>query len=150
MPRRALLAVLAFLPLAFALAACGDDRLSAQDLRTRASTICADAANATDRIPVPSEPSQGVRFLRAGLAGMRPAVARLHTLKPPKKLDDSYTKAVALGRLEAALIARNAHAIDDGADVIATFRTLQAQMLPLTREENAFWRALAIPACVRR
>jgi hypothetical protein len=136
--------------LAVALAACGDGSLGAAELRTQAATICSRTAASTDRIPVPSEPSQGARFLRAGLAQLGPANARLRALKAPSKLRDNYTKVVALGRDETALIAHRARAIDGGADAIIAFRALQRQLAPLTREENAYWRALQIPACVSR
>jgi len=36
-----------------------------------------------------------------------------------------------------------------GASAVGTFRALQAALDPLTSEENAYWRGLGIPACVR-
>lgn len=150
LPRRVL--PLALLPLltALALTACADERLSADELRVQASVICARTAAATDRVAVPSTPDQGGRFLEQGLAHLRPAVARLRALKPPEELADRYERAVQLAGQEVALIARHERAIAGGDDVIDTFRRLQTGIEPLTRQENAYWRALMIPDCVRR
>jgi len=147
--RRPPLAILAA-ALAFAAAGCGDDSLSAHDLRARASRICARTATATDRIPLPSTFDEGARFLRAGAAEMSPAVRRLRALRAPHDLRTSYAQAVALRAREIGLIAGQARAIDAGADPIDAYRALQAQLAPLTRMEDATWRALRVAACVAR
>jgi hypothetical protein len=151
MPRRraAPLALLLTL-LALPLAACGDDSLTAEQLRTQASAICTKTAAATDRVPVPSTPAQGGRFLTQGLARLRPAVTRLRALKAPSDLRQRYDRAVQLAGREATLIARHKRAIAYGDDVIATFRRLETALEPLVQQENAYWRGLQIDACVRR
>lgn len=148
--RRLSIAAVSALAAALALAGCGDGSLSADQLRSRASSICTRTAAATDRIPVPSSPDEGVRFLRDGIARLRPANGRLERLEAPKHLRTSYTRAVALGGLELVAIERQAQAIDGGADAIDAFRRLQGQLAPLTDREDAYWRALGIPDCVRR
>ncbi|HKG38837.1 MAG TPA: hypothetical protein VKB25_07595 [Conexibacter sp.] len=147
--RLAPLAVLSLL-LALTLSACGDDSLTAPELHTQATAICARTAAATDRIAVPSTPSQGGRFLQQGLAHLRPAVAQLRALKAPEELRDRYDRAVQLAGQEAALIARHERAIETGDDVIDTYRRLETALDPLIMQENAYWRGLQIPACVRR
>jgi hypothetical protein len=136
--------------LALALGACGDGSLGASELRTQASAICTKTAAATDRVAVPSTPAQGGRFLQQGIAHLRPAVAQLRELKAPEQLRRSYDRAVELAGRELALIVRDERAIAGGDDVIDTFRRLEAALEPLTMQENAYWRALQIPACVRR
>ncbi|MBS1869560.1 MAG: hypothetical protein JSS99_07845 [Actinobacteria bacterium] len=136
--------------LAVALAACGDDSLTAAQLHDRASAICARTAAATDRIAVPNEPSQGGRFLNEGVAELRPAVAELHALKAPKVVRERYDRAVQLAGREVALIARHQRAIAAGDDVIDTYRRLDAALEPLLRQENAYWQGLQLDACVRR
>lgn len=136
--------------LTLALAGCGDDSLTAEQLRGQAAAICTRTAAATDRIAVPSTPSQGGRFLQEGLTHLRPAVAQLRALKAPEELRERYDRAVQLAGQEAALIARHARAIADGDDVIAAYRQLDAALEPLTMQENAYWRGLDVPACVRR
>ncbi len=146
---RRLVAVLPLL-LALGLAACGDDSLSADELRVRATAICARTAGATDRVPVPARPSEGGAFLSEGLAQLRPAVRRLTALKAPEDLRERYDRAVELAAEEIALIARHERAIAAGDDVIDTFRRLDDALAPLTAREDAYWRGLEIPACVRR
>jgi len=136
--------------LTFALAGCGEDSLTSAQLRARASTICARTAAATDRIAVPNTPAQGGRFLRDGLARLRPAAAQLNALQPPSRLHARYDRAVQLARREIALIAVYEHAIAAGEDAIDMYRRLERRLAPLLREENSAWRGLGVPACVRR
>lgn len=152
MPRRraAPLALLAAAALPLGLSGCGDDSLSAEQLRAQASEICARTAAATDRITVPSTPGQGERFLREGLAHLRPAVARLRALEAPEELRERYNRAVQLGGQEVVLIGRHERAIARGEDVIGSFRRLETTLEPLLQQENAYWRGLGIPACARR
>lgn len=153
MPRRALPFLLVALVLALAVLAlggCGDASLSASQLHSQASAICTRANAATDRIALPSTPDQGDGFLRAGLARLRPAAARLGALKAPSELRRRYDRAVQLARQEIALIARHERALARGEDAVGTFRALEAALDPLTSEENAYWRGLGIPACVRQ
>lgn len=147
--RFAPLAVLVFL-LTLTLSACGDDSLTAEQLHDQAAAICTRTAAATDRIAVPSTPSQGGRFLQQGLAHLRPAVAQLRELKAPEELRERYDRAVQLAGQEVALIARYERAIAGEDDVIDSYRQLQSALEPLTMQENAYWRGLQVPACVRR
>ena len=148
LPRRSPAAA-ALLTLALALGACGD-ALSEDELRTQATAICVRAAAATDRIAVPARPSEGGAFLAEGVEQLRAAVRQLQALKAPDELRERYDRAVELAAEEVALIARHERAIADGDDVIATFRRLDAELEPLIRQQDAYWRGLGIPACVRR
>lgn len=146
---QALAAALAPLLCALALSACGATSLSAGQLRAQAGAICARAARAVDAIPMPASPDQGAGFLARGLARLRPAAAQLRALKPPQQLRGQYDRAARLADQEVALIARHARDIAGGGDPADAFRQLAAALAPLTTEENAYWRALEIPACVR-
>lgn len=135
---------------AVALAGCGDDALGSAQLHARATAICARTAAATDRVAVPNTPAQGGRFLREGLAQLRSATTQLAELRASSQLRERYGRAVQLARQEVALIARHQRAIARGDDVILTYRRLERALAPLVRQENAAWRGLGIPACVRR
>ncbi|HXE43905.1 MAG TPA: hypothetical protein VN635_01795 [Conexibacter sp.] len=148
MLRRALPVLLLAL-IALGLSACGEDSLSDQQLRAQATAICARAARATDRIAVPTSPEHSAPFLTAGLAQLRPAAARLRALRAPHDLRGQYDRALQLAAQEIALIARHERAIANGGDPADAFRQLAAALRPLTTEENAYWRALEIPSCVR-
>jgi len=143
------LALLAAALSLLALAACGSDSLSADQLRSQAGAICARATRALDRIPMPGAPDQAGRFLAEGLAHLRPAAAQLGALKAPPELRGQYDRAARLAGEEVALLARHDRAVTGGEDPADAFRQLAAALQPLTTEENAYWRALQIPACVR-
>jgi len=149
MARRAL-PVLTLLLAVAPLGGCGDDSPTTTQLHARATAICARAAVAMDRIAVPSVPAQGDRFLEQGLAELRPAVARLRALTPPDELRERYDRALRLADHEVVLIERHARAIARDRDVIDTYRRLDRALTPLVREENAAWRGLGVPACMRR
>lgn len=146
----AVAALLLVVALALVLGACGEDSLDAGQLRSQAGAICTRATRATDRVAVPAAPDQGARFLAQGLAQLRPAAARLRALKAPQELRGQYDRAVQLAGQEIALIARHERAITHGGDPADAFHQLAAAMQPLTTEENAYWRALDIPSCVRQ
>jgi len=153
MARRAsLLAVLA-VSLSGALAACGGGgqrTLSANQLRTRASTICTDTSTAMDRVPLPNAPAGGGQFLRRGLLRLQPALDQLKALKPPDELRAGYAHALQLETQELDVIAAHEQSIRGGDDVIATFRRLQTAIAPILQEEDTAWRDLELPDCVKR
>lgn len=152
LPNRAVLAgagVVVLLLFALLLRGCGDT-LSAGELRSQATSICADAARLTDRVAVPNGPAGGARFLAEGVHYMRPALTELSALKPPDDLRDRYERAVALGEQQLGLIDRTERSLRADGDVIDGFRQLQAELAPLVQQENELWRSLDVPACVRR
>jgi hypothetical protein len=132
------------------LGGCAETSLSASQLRSQASRICARAQARANRIALPSDPEQGERFLRAGIAALRPAARALERLKPPADLKESYGQAVGLNAQALALIERHERAIASGEDAAGAFHALQAALDPVTRIEASTWRALQIPACVPR
>lgn len=154
MPSRALLAaiaaVVALLLIVLIARGCGDDALSAQELRSQAGVICVRATEATDRIAVPNAPEGGARFLREARLELELAQRRLKVLKAPEELRDDYEQAVGLAAREVGVIWRHERQIERGADVIPTFRSLQQELGPVVVRENEFWRGLDIDACVRR
>lgn len=136
---------------ALALGACGGtNRLSAAELRSQAGAICRRTAEATDRIAVPNTPEEGGRFLRKGLLRMGPELMRLRALRAPSDLDPEYQQALMLATRELNAISAHEQRIRGGADVIDTFRALQAELAPIVATENRAWSDLALPACLRR
>jgi hypothetical protein len=153
LPSRAVLAVAGVVVLVLVVLlvkGCGSDTLSADELRSQASQICARANGAIDRVPVPNTPSGGERFLAQGLIRLRPANRRLSLLKPPGDMRADYERAVAANAREIDLITATGRAIAGGEDVIDAYRTLQRALVPLVRTENDAWRALRVDACVRK
>lgn len=152
MTRRApLLAVLAVIS-SGALAACGGGQstLSAAQLRTSATAICTSTSTAMDRVPLPNAPGGGGQFLRRGLLRLQPGLDELKALKPPPELRAGYARALELETQELDMIAAHERSIRGGDDVIATFRRLQTAIAPILQQEDAAWRDLELPACVKR
>lgn len=153
MPSRPVLAavaaVVAVLAVLLIARGCGST-LSAAELRAEATRICVRASEATDRIAVPNEPAGGGRFLREARVQLAAAHRELRALEPPEELARDYEQAVRLAAREVALIWRHERMIEEGEDVIPAFRSLQRQLERVVASENELWRALDIPACVRR
>jgi hypothetical protein len=148
--RAAAVLVLPLLLVVLALGGCGETSLTASQLRTQATNICTRASARTDRIALPSGPDQGGRFLRAGIAALRPAAHALQRLDPPSDLRESYAQAVQLDAKALALIERHERAIAHGEDAAAEFRALQAELDRVIPIERSTWQALQITACVPR
>ncbi|HEY4281063.1 MAG TPA: hypothetical protein VGM91_22815 [Conexibacter sp.] len=153
LPNRAVLiggCVVIVLVLVLLVRGCGSDTLSAAELRSQSSLICARANGAIDRVTVPNAPTGGERFLAQGLIRLRPANARLRLLKAPDELRADYERAVTTNAREIDLITATGRAIAGGADVIDSYRALERSLAPLVNDENDAWQALRVPACERR
>lgn len=149
-PLAALAAVVGLLLIVLIARGCGEDALSAQELRTQAGAICVSATEATDRIAVPNGPAGGGRFLREARVELEAAQSRLRALAPPEELSADYDRAIKLAAREVGLIWRHERMIERGEDVIPVLRSLQRELEPLLVTENDLWRRLDVNACVRR
>ncbi len=87
-----------------ALAGCGGSgRLSGDQLRSRATALCAAAGRQTDRIPTPSSPAGGASFLKRGISVLEPELKRLKTLRPTDDLAQVYATGVCRRRFESSI-----------------------------------------------
>lgn len=129
---------------------CGDDSLSADELRSQATAICTRVNAATDSVAVPNAPAGGARFLAEGVALMRPALTRLQRLKPPKELRRQYELAVSANARQLQLIEQTLAEIRNGGDPIDAYGTLQRRLALVSTAANSTWQALRITACVSR
>jgi hypothetical protein len=129
---------------------CGDDGLSAEQLRAQASEICVRANDRSDRVAVPNAPAGGERFLSEGVAIMRPALTRLQALRPKQELKDDYELAVAANARQLQLIEQAIASIRSGEDPIGAYALLQRRLELVTGPANRAWERLGIMACVSR
>ncbi|MGI8507047.1 MAG: hypothetical protein ACR2MK_09665 [Solirubrobacteraceae bacterium] len=134
--------------LAFVLAGCGNSSLSAGQLRTAARRICAVAQRQTERIPTPTEPSQGAGYLRRGVAALAPEVAALRRLTPPSDLASGYRDALTDTGAEVQALRRALNGLRAGNDPVVAIKTLQQELAPLEPRAEGAWRSLDIAACV--
>jgi hypothetical protein len=101
--------------LALALAACGggSDRLSRDELASRASKICTDQAATIAQIPRgPNNPINAAGYIGAILSVYETGIKRFHALEPPK--DEEATYQAYLREL------------DRNADILRTLRAAAA------------------------
>jgi hypothetical protein len=140
----------AALAVALVLAACGSTALSDPQLRADASRICSFTRRRTDRIPVPSEAAGGASFLRRGVASLKPELAGLRGLRPPRAAAAEYRTAVDTVALELQTLERALASIRHGGDPLQIFPSISRQLEPLEARANGAWMTLQIPACVER
>jgi hypothetical protein len=153
LPNRAILiagGVVLLLVIVLLAKGCGDKGLSADELRSQASEICVRANALTDRVAVPNAPAGGERFLREGLAIMRPALTRLQALRPKEELRADYDLAVAANARQLQLIEQAIGSIRRGEDPIDAYALLQRRLDLVTEPANRAWTRLGVNACVSR
>src|SRR6202000_308755 len=64
-------------------AGCGGSAdVSARQVRSRAANVCSVAAQQLNAIPTPQVPSQGMSFLRRGIAALAREVTALSSMQP--------------------------------------------------------------------
>jgi hypothetical protein len=137
------------LALALAAAGCGGSgSMSAHHLRTGATRACAVATQRLDDIPTPELPSDGVAFLRRGIAALRPELTALAVLHPDGELGEQFNRARTATDQELKALQSSLKGLKAGDDPVVAVKTLQAQLVPLERRATAAWLALKIPACV--
>jgi hypothetical protein len=133
-----------------AFAGCGDDRLSADEFRKQATKICTDQRKLTDRISTPKQPGDVASFLQRGLRVVRPALAKLEKLKPPKDLDERYKVTLDALTRQLRLIEGGYGEVKRGADPIEIFDNLGPRLTPLRQEADRSWAVLNLQACVNQ
>jgi hypothetical protein len=137
--------------LVLAVAGCGGgDSLSAKDLRTGASTICAAARAQTNRIPAPSSPAGATVFLTRGVAVLRSEHSQLRTLKPPDDLKQAYGTALDAFSKQLAAVSATVGDLAGGDDPVTAMKTLQQRLTPIEAREDGAWQRLEVPACVNQ
>jgi hypothetical protein len=129
------------------LAGCGSTPLSVKALISRASVVCDRATLRTDRIPTPTTPAGGKRFLSRGAASLETELTTLRRLRPRASESQSYKTALAATSQIVDELQAAARTLAHGGDPIDTIKALQRRLAPLeVRADNA-WNQLDIPAC---
>ncbi len=134
---------------ALLLAGCGSSSLSGTQLRRKAGRICETAQRASEAIAAPTDPSEGQRFLRHGIAALAPQVTALHGLNPPSDLQDDYTTALRATDHELALLRSALRGLQGGNDPVVAIKTLQDALGPAEDDAARAWHELDVPACTR-
>ena len=140
-------APLALVSLALALTGCGSSSLSATQLRSGAGRICAIAQRRTARIPTPTAPSGGARYLGRGIAALNPELVALRTLHPPSDMAPDYRAALAATAAEVRALRSTVKGLRAGNDPVVAIKILQQRLAPLETRAGAAWRSLNLPVC---
>ena len=124
--------------------------LSAKDLRTGATAICAAARAQTNRIPAPASPAGATVFLTRGVTVLKTERSQLQTLKPPDDLKQTWTTAMGAFSRRLAALSTTARDLAGGDDPVTAMKTLQEKLTPIEAREDDAWQQLGVPACVNQ
>jgi hypothetical protein len=133
---------------AVALAGCGSSSLSSSELRAQATRVCSLANARTARIPTPAAPDGTVVFLKRGIAALRPELAGLRALHPPKDAAEVYSASLSAFAKKVTALKDTIHSIGGGEDPLLAMKALQAEVGPLESQEDGGWKALELSACL--
>ena len=101
---------------ALAAAACGSSSVSASQLSSQATSICARANRQIERIPTPSSAAGALAFLNSGIAALEPELAQLRQLQASGDAADVWRTAVRALSDQLSALQSTASQIKGGAD----------------------------------
>jgi hypothetical protein len=133
---------------ALAVAGCGASALTTPVLRDRAADACTAATALEAKISPPTRPGTTLGYLRHAIAVLRRQYASLHGLDAGGAAAPVFRRAVEALAGEVLALRDASAALGRGADPLATFKELQAGLVPLEHRANAAWSKLQIPACM--
>jgi hypothetical protein len=132
---------------AIVIAGCGSSSPSANQLRSQASAICAQANRVIGRIATPGSASRGADFLNRGIAVLKPELRQLRQLSAPSDSADVWSTAIRSLSAQLSALESTVAKINTGADPVGAYKSLQQTLAPLVNQGNGAWQALQIPAC---
>jgi len=146
------LAALAVVGAAAAIAGCGgggdsDGALSAEEFRTQADAICAEANTRLDTLDEPTQADQVLGFLQSGLTVQKEQLAKLKALQPPSDLAGTFDEATGLLDQQTAAIQGAADRIAGGESAEAVIADVDAQIDSLNDQADAKAKELGLEVC---
>lgn len=147
---RALTPALIALAAAATLAACGgDDRLSADDYRAEAKTICEQADTATKAITTPTKPTAEAisTYFRDLLKPNEQATSRFAELEPPEELEAAHDEILQVNRAGAKVVRDVIRDVDAGKDPVTVLQSATTELRTLNSRAAAAAGKLGVPAC---
>jgi hypothetical protein len=146
------LAALAVLGAAAAIAGCGggdDDSgaLSAEEFRSQADAICADANTRIDALDEPTGADQVLGFLQSGLTVQKEQLEKLKALEPPDDLAGTFNEATDLLDQQTAAIQGATDRIAGGEDPEAVIGEVDSEIDSLSDQADAKAKELGLEVC---
>ena len=147
--RRRPLVGLAVLGAVALIAGCGggSDTLSADEFRTQADGICADANRELEGLTEPSSNDQFLPFLRSGLEIQSAQIDKLKELEPPSDLETPFNDAIDLIERKNAAIDGAADRIEGGEDPEAVITAINSQVDDLDAQADEKATVLGLSVC---
>lgn len=144
------LAGLAIVGAAALIAGCGggsDDRLSADDFRSQADAVCAEANRATDAIAAPTSADEVLAFLEATRGVTVPNIDKLKDINPPEDLQAKWDEAIDLQESQVELMDSAIDRIKGGEDADAVLNEISSQAGSNQERLRTLARELGLEVC---
>ncbi len=146
------IAALAVVGAVAAIAGCGggDDssgQLSADEFRSQADAICADANSRLDALDEPTGNDQVLGFLQSGLTLQKEQLEKLKALQPPDDLAGTFNEATDLLTQQTAAIQGAADRISGGEDPETVIGDVDSQIDSLNDQADAKAKELGLTVC---
>jgi hypothetical protein len=131
------------------IAGCGgSSTLSADQLRSRATNLCAAAGRQANRIATPRSPAGAEAFVRAGIAVLTPELKQLKTLRAPDDLAEVYSTSITALSQKLRALQSAVREMNSGANPVTAMTALAQRLAPIETSEDGAWQALEIPTCM--
>ena len=146
------LAALAVVGAAVAIAGCGggDDSggaLSADEFRTQADAICADANTRLEALDEPTGNDQVLGFLQSGLAVQQEQLDKLKALEPPNDLAGTFNEAMDLLDQQTSEIQGATDRISGGEDPQTVVSDVSPKLDSISAQADAKAKELGLTVC---
>lgn len=141
------------LALAATVAACGgDDGLSTEEYRDRATVICRESREATDAVEQPTRSTNAAiaAYFERLMAISRRTTAQFAKLEPPEELADAHDDALAANREGVDEVQRLIRELERGGDARALLQGATGRLQQLSSRSRAAADRLGVPECARQ
>lgn len=121
--------------------------LSADEFRTQANRICAEAQDRIDDVPDPETPAEIPTAFSALIPIAQERLDRLRALDPPAELQARFDEAVGLGERQITLARQISDRVTGGEDAEAVFGEIEPQLTANEKRSDALAAELGVPEC---
>lgn len=125
----------------------GSDSLSAEDFRSQADAICADAKREIEAIPEPASADQFLTYIQDALPIQRAQLDRLEALEPPDDLQEGFDAGVAAVEEQIDAIDAAGARLEAGEDAAAVVAEVTPTLESLNQQSDAAAQALGLTVC---
>jgi hypothetical protein len=140
----------ALLVLVLALAGCGGSkpRLKPAVFASDATKVCRSAQASSRALPRPVTPGDVPVFLRRAARVLTAAVKRLEALRPPARLDASWSRQTKLLDQQLKLVVGLSKSVKSRkGDAVGAVQRVDGQLRSGRRATDAGWRVLGLQGC---